>query len=343
MARETAKFLFFDVDKCGFYSGRQGAPSFGGLDDMLEDLFEWSQGLSLAETQTFTPAADGNLMPVYLLDIQRSVDGWLVVTWNEVPSTAGAVASVDRNSRVGRADVTANEIPDGGIPGFATYFYFVPSRNVFCSIRFQHANSGQPGMRSYMDAFLSMYSKYAVTAANGRAIDVKGYRQVGEGFNYEENQYEPVIPRFITSLHKVPGHWDFIRENLDDVRKVVRKTTLNLDRAEDLSTWQVALRWANLGRPEREPDKVRVVLEIASSVTQHDFDMMTAEWEARNVREVDDTGFVMKGSSEVHWLSKSSAKAELEIDVERLNFEVVDSISLLRAIEAFRGHLLGLL
>lgn len=343
MAAETAKFLFFDVEKCGFYQSRQPAPIFGGLQQMLEDLHAWSNGLSLAETQTFTPAEDSNLMPVYLLDIQPSQDGWLVVTWNEVPSTAGAVASVNRNSRVGNADVTANEFPDGGIPGFATYFYFVPSRNVFASVRFQHSNSGQPGMRSYMDAFLSMYSRYAVTEGVGREIVVKGYRQRGDGFHYEGDQYEIAHPRFVTALHTVPGHWDFIRENLDEIRKVIRKTNLHLNRQEDLSTWQTMLRCAKLSRPARTPDKVRVSFEIASPVNEDEFNAMTEEWEDRNTREVDDIGFRMKGDQEIHWLSKASAKTELQLNIDRVNSEVVTPESLLRAINVHRDHLLGLL
>ncbi|MFO7127347.1 hypothetical protein P3E14_32305, partial [Pseudomonas aeruginosa] len=65
-------------------------------------------------------------------------------------------------SQVGNTEVVLKEIPEGGIPGFATYFWFLPERNVFASIKFQHLITGQKPMQEYMESYLTLYSSHAV-------------------------------------------------------------------------------------------------------------------------------------------------------------------------------------
>ncbi|EPO6703957.1 hypothetical protein ACUDWF_003147, partial [Pseudomonas aeruginosa] len=137
MAIEKAKITFYRIDQAGFYQRGQDDPTFGSAAEMLAELHRWSQGKQLAETKTYEPAQDSDLLPVYLMGIEPAADSHLVTMWNQTPSVEGNFAAAMGNSQVGNTEVVLKEIPEGGIPGFATYFWFLPELGVFASIKFQ--------------------------------------------------------------------------------------------------------------------------------------------------------------------------------------------------------------
>ena len=67
---------------------------------------------------------------------------------------------------------------------------------------------------------------------------------------------------------------------------------------------------------------------------------MIQDWKEGTEREWDDYGFVFRGSSDIHWLSHSLARVEQELDVERDNDEVVNSMSLLNALHPVKARLM---
>lgn len=339
VANEKAKITFYRIDQSGFYRWGGEEPEFGGTAEMLNELHQWSQGKQLAETKTYEPADGSDLLPVYLMDITPGQDSWLVTMWNQTPSVDGNFAAAMGNSQVGNTEVVLKEIPEGGIPGFATYFWFLPERNVFASIKFQHLITGQKPMQEYMESYLTLYSSHAVLTEPDEGVDIElaGYRQRPDA------AIQNVSPRFRTALLKKPGDHDLLIEHADQIRKIHRKTTLHLNREPELAFWQRLLQKSLLRQPQVLPDHVRVKYELKVQLDREQVEQIIVSWIDAHDREWDDYGFQLKGEASPHWLSHSIARDEFQLDVIRDNLEVVNARSLLEAIEGRRQAILGIL
>lgn len=232
-----------------------------------------------------------------------------------------------------------NNIEAGSIPGFATYFWFIPSRQCFASIRFQHLWTGQKSLQCYMESYMSHFASHVITNDD----DNDGIEVLGYAMNPGEEP-ENLSPRFRTSLVYKPGETDLIRQSVDSIRKVIRKTTLTLAREEDLTKWQQLLMWTKLRQQPEALQKVRVQYELSTGVTLPDLDAMIDDWNEQHDRQWDDYGFCLRGESQkIRWLSHSLARAEVGLDVMRDNDEVVNLESLIAALEDKRATILRLL
>lgn len=338
---EHAKVTFYNVDACGYFKHGAKAPEFGSLTSTLQQLSAWSMGKQLVGTKTFQPEDGSDLHPAYLLDIREGDRSWLVTTWNQTPANEAGVASVRGESSVGDAEVVMNKIDQGSIPGFATYFWFIPDRNCFASVRFQHLWTGQKSLQRYIESYLELFSPHVViNAGNLDEHEVLGYTKVPNdkpvrGF---------ISPRFRTSLVEKPGDLDLIRQRVDSIRRVIRKTTLELNMQQDLAIWQKFLEWTHMKAQGARKDKVRVQYELTSRITLPELTTIITEWEENHDREWDDYGFVLQGeASKPYWLSRSLARCQVDLDITRNNDEVVNPASLLKALTDKRDQLLGLL
>ncbi|MFB9159924.1 hypothetical protein [Chromobacterium violaceum] len=337
--RETAKVTFYKIKACGFYRRGEDRPDFGSISTLLADLKEWSRGKHLVQTKVFEPQDGQDIHPAYLLDIKEQNGSWVVATWNQTPANEAGVASIKGESSVGDAEIVMNEIDPESIPGFATYFWFLPDRGIFASVRFQHLWTGQKSMQLYLDAFLASFSRHVVFGEKEDAdVVVVGYC---------ENPGEPprnLSPRFRTALEQKPGKKDIIRENATNIRKIIRKSTLQLNRHPDYAWWQTFLHKTHISEPQARPEKVRVQYEISTSVTLQDVNAIISDWDEHHEREWDDYGFTLKGQpNQPLWLSHSLAREEFELDIERNNPEVVNSESLLASLNAAKDRILRIL
>lgn len=117
---DEVRIKFFEVEKCGYYSRGATTAEFGGLADMLSDIASWVDGKSLSETATYEPSEeqDGNLLRTFCYGIQTLQNGdTLLTTWNETPTTEGAVASVQLSGQVNAAEVSTSPVRRGYVTG----------------------------------------------------------------------------------------------------------------------------------------------------------------------------------------------------------------------------------
>lgn len=339
---ETAKVTFYRIKDCGFYKRGQDTPEFGSTFELLVDLQRWSNGKRLVQTKVFEPLDGQDVHPVYLLDIKNSDDTWLVATWNQTPSNEAGVASIQGESSVGDAEVKMTEIEPGGIPGFATYFWFLPKQGLFASVRFQHLWTGQKSLQIYLESFLGQFSRFVVFGQPDAdtEINIIGFRKD------TKSPIESLLPKYRTVMAQKPGRRDLILQKAESIRKVIRKTTLKLTRTPDRDFWQRMLQMTGISPPgpETRPEKIRVQYEIATPVSSEEVKVIIADWDAHHDREWDDYGFEFKGESgKPLWLSHSLAREEFELDVKRDNPEVINSDSLLKALNSARENIMEIL
>lgn len=344
--RERAGICWYNIQKCGYFNNqRTSQAQFGNLSQVLIDLQLWGQNKQLAETQTFgavTAEGDAEQLPIYLLDIQGGQDDWLLTLWNQTPSTEGQVASVATNAVVGNADVVMNELAPNTIPGFATYFYFVPSLSAVAAVRFQHLAFGHAGMKHYMSGFVRLGTRHVcwsdVPNAEG-ALEILGYaKALGDG-------PEDLIPYFKSVVMNQPGERELLVHRARDVRKVLNKTELNNGRQPDRAFWQKLLQRAKMSDAHAATPITRVQYELPARFEPDEMRTLQARWNAESaeMEDWDDVGFVLKGESTPYWLSKSVARGALELDVDRDNLEVVSSQSLLSELKRNRAAITALI
>lgn len=340
MPKEKATVTFYNISQCGFFKFGDKAPLYGSTEELMKEVKEWSDDKALIETYLYEPKND--LLPVYLFDIKEKNSDWLITMWNQVPSNGQSVASVMGDSQVGRADVVMNAVAEGSIPGFATYFWIIPQKKIFATIRFQHLITAQKAMQEYMESFLEIASSHACIDydEDDNILNHNGF--IADQDTEDEEPNQRIHPRFRTELVRRPGKHDLIRNNAHQVSRVERNTMLKLNNAEELDWWQRLMRFTSIHIPNDKPDRMRLRYRLTTSVTEDDVNSIIEAWEDNQDKQWDDYGFVFRGSSEIHWLSKSLARDEIEIEIKRSNDEVVDADSLIDALSAMKADLIKL-
>lgn len=341
---EEVKINFYSIHKCGFYFRGKDSPDFSGVDDVLSQLQKWTKGIDLSLTKISDPSASADQLPVYLFGIQNVTDSWVMATWNEVPATESGVPSISRDSKVGAPQVRFSAIGVNDIPGYATYFWFIPSRNVVASIQFNRRLTGQTAMRDYIGRFMSSFMTYTVVsptkAPDGSPV-VIGYTNLPD-----RKPKVGLRPVFKTGAFSKPGEKRFILKNFDKIRKVVRRGQLTSLKTRDMALWQNTLRFFYLDYkvPPAMPvsQKAYVELEFRPTLPQVT-EMIVAEENNPDVSGWDDMGFILDGDPKTHWLGREAASGEFSLPIKRVNDEQVDLTFLLSSLESNRSAILKLL
>lgn len=338
---ENVKIQFYRIAKCGYYKYGENAPEFGEIGDILNQLYSWvsDNGKTLAETCTYELEDGEDIYRTFCFDIKRNqqTGDFLLVLWNETPTNEGRVVTVDGQQSVGNAEVSFTDLPDGSIPGYATYFWFVPERNVFAAIRFHHTLLvGKSNLERYLREYCAKFTSYVVVEEDDDGAEILGYSNNGDEILH-------LRPDFKSFLYKKPGQVEALRNTINSVTKVIRKNRLSPRVALHRNIWQKMLEGLGVRPEERElTADVKIKYEIPFNPTPEQFDEMVQEWEENHESKWDDIGFKLSGDNEIRWLSHSVAKSEFELDVERDNDEIVDAQSLLNTLTQNRNVILGL-
>jgi len=336
---ETCRITFYRIDRCGYYSRNATEAEFCEIEDALEELKAWAfqTGMTLGQTCTFSPDDyNENLSETYCFDlVNNNQEDYLLVTWNRVPSIGGQVASVPSLEAVGEAQVSLTELPDGSIPGYATYFWFIPSRNVFACLQFHHRMNGRRNLEKYLREFLAKATEHVVRDND----EIVGY------IKDINDTARKLYPQFNSLLHRNQAPINYIRAQRENIRKIIRKDELDLDIHRDRKWWQVMLGGLGVSKQNRTINtEVKFRFEVNHCPSQAELEDIIATWNNETLHtKWDDTGFQLEGESNIRWLSYSLARKEIELDVLRDNEEVVNSESLLEKLLEQRDSLLELI
>lgn len=340
MAKHNVVVTFHSIVRCGHYVWGKDKSALGGFDTTFEDLERWSVGKPISLTKLVPHLPDSDVLAVYLLGISRSTDSVMIATWNEVPAGEGGIASVADASVVGNEPtVFVNSVTPNSIPGYATFFWIVPSLNVLATLKLEGTLTGLTAMRGYVEMFLEMMSRFAVLGANGEVV---GYRDPGK----PTSKALALRPRFRTSEFVKKGPIDHIRKNCASIGRVIRTGRLMVNSQMDQAAYQGVLKFlrgASSSRKVTTEKKLKVELEITPSVQELD-SMIKEELSVAHVAGWEDLGFVLKGeASKVYWVSKAKARETFEMNLDISAAGVISLSSMQREIDARRHHLLSIL
>lgn len=339
---EEAKLTFYQIERCGLYEYGAAYPKLVGVSEFLNQLKTWvkKNDKPLDETCTYAIDESEDVDRTFCYDLitKDATGDFLLTTWNETPSYEGKVAAVEAKSKVGNAKVELAKLPKDSIPGYATYFWFIPSWNVYATIRFQHRLNGKNNLDKYFKEFISKFSDYVVLSEDGEAdFNVAGYS--------EEHGDKPLNlhSQFKASIIRKPGQIDYIRKQKNNIRKITRHNRLSPKVTECQEFWQKALLNLGLKKQRNLSSEVNFSYEFSFTPSNDELEEIIAEWEKSHDSKWDDIGFTLKGEQTIQWLSNSIARDQLELEIKRINKEIVDSEILLEQLTEKRDLILGLL
>lgn len=345
MRPEKASVIFYSIEQCGFFKYGDKTPVLGDLLTFLDNLKAWSNGRSLAQTATYRVRDGEDLAPSYLFDIQKGKDGsFLLTIWNESDALNGLSASVDPNSSVGSVSVDEKKTKKGNITGYATYFWFLPSLSLYACIKFSGSITGNDVMQNYMESFIDPWSDF-VTVDIDENGDAHCIYQDGAG-----NVYDRLHGRFRARMLRKEGDGNFIIKNHQDIRKVVRRTSLHMKNAVQKGLMDKLI--DGMQRAKKVPirhlpnNTINVNYEMPIEFSRKEIEELVDAWEKDNSHsrsEWDDYGFKMTGDDKVHWLSRENVRLKVDVNVSRSFPSVVDGLSLITELEKKYSSIKGYL
>lgn len=338
----TIKVAIYDVLRCGYYKrGAWAAPHFGTISSVLSELKHWVSGQLMRNTQTFTPAEDEDVLPVYCFDIETSPNSTdvLLTTWNAVPMAQGGVAAASGDATVGDVDVTVSSVDDGHIAGFPTYFLFMPDEGVVLTIRPEgQSHNGHKGMLRYLQSFMTYCSPCAVVDQEIEDLDAQVIGYQGP----DDDEAQQLQPIFSSRLKRVPGKVEFLRGQRERIRKLIRRDTLQTVVQADRDLIGKLLVNVGLVSATLPNNRVKLGYDIDFSPTESELESIITAADA-DYTDNCDVGFVLRGEQETMWLSHSFLKEEFEVPVHPGVADVLPAAALLAALSNRRTHIVAML
>ena len=305
-----ARIRFYKINQCGYYEEREHR--FGSIFEILDNLQGWIQGKVLNETQTYGVDPDDNentILSTYCYSLVRRNRDFLLTTWNENSDVDGKIASVNVLGLTGEACVETTEPSAGFIPGYPSFFWFLPDRGMFATVQFKTRLNGKKNLDRYLRNFLSKYSKFVVHRVTGDAYQILGY-------GTEEIYSKRYIPQFVSNVYRQPGQTAYILNNRAAIRKIIKRDKLEYQRPEKRELWQSLFNFI-LGKDlgENCTTENKINLEIDYRPSQEELEDMIETWtQDYSPLSFSDVGFKME-NEQIYWLKQSSASDMFDLDV----------------------------
>ncbi len=339
---EEVKINFYRVHKCGYYHRGQNTPEFGSLYEILSELNTWAYDGTkpLAETCTYELDEEGSNLHTYCFDIKLLGNKDVILTtWNETETLDGGMASVNGADPAGNANVNTTSVPLGHIPGYPTYFWFIPEKDVFATLRFNQRANGHRGLKLLLSEFTAKFTSYVVydESHDNEEEAILGYKK------QSNSDVLSLSPYFKSYPAKLPGQLDFLRENRIRITKIIRKNVLMPHNQDDRTLWQKFCGNLGLTISPQLSGELKMKVELPFTPEENELNQIISEWESENGSSWNNVGFELRGEDDIKWLSHSLVKSTVELEVVRDANGVISAESIANAILTHRVQLLRLL
>ena len=313
------RIRFYKIQQCGYYE--KDAFCFGSLPEILENLKEWIKDKTLSETQTYSVDPENNesdVLSTYCYSVTKKENDFLLITWNENADVDGKMASINILGKTGEASVETAEPSDGFMPGYPSFFWFIPKQNIFATIQFNTRLNGKKNLDHYLKCFLERQAKYVVYQEEDGNYNIVGYGNKGD---YSQNR----CPRFSSVLYREGGKIDYIRKNREAIRKFIKKDKLIHERAEHTESFQMIFDFF-MGKGKRPTctTENKLNIEIDYKPTEEELENIITKWKHDSeLYPSSDVGFWITGHTQPFWLRQSLASDTFDLNVHFLHENVL--------------------
>lgn len=327
---------YYDLSECGFYERGTGDHLFGSCESALKELRDWAQGKDVSMTELAgSSRVRRDVLPVYVFGLEAVGNDWILATWNTIPYNGGKVSSLAKNSLVGAAPaVHDNPIVPDTIAGFPTYFWFLPERNVFASLRFDMPITAVKPMLGYLRQFLRTESGYVVRDEN----EIVGYRDIGA-----RGDYRKAVVKVTGFPRGRAAEIDRLKRDRERITTVIRDSTLQQNVVKDRHWFQ---RLSQIVRDSQQSStltresKVHIALRYTPTLQELN-EMIATEQRAERASTYDDLGFKISGYDDIVWINGIRAKKKVSVNLNVPENNVVPLVDIKRLVRSRREEFLG--
>ncbi|EJO2021566.1 hypothetical protein RQY88_004272 [Vibrio vulnificus] len=348
---ERASIRFYDVKQCGLYKPRARHSTLGSFNEILNNICNWANepGRLVLNTCSYEVGEDFDqeFLETYLVsaNMHRETGDYLFCFWNRTHATGDSVYALDANAQltnVSEQTFHQGRLPESSIPGYATYFWFVPSKSVMATITFGNPRSGMNAFSYWLENFFRTESRYATFDDNDQFTGYHG----ADGTIYNDLE-----PRFIKQLYRNPSKRQLILSNCQHIRGIIRRINLERGQVADKGLFDSLKNRVGIStETEIHDHDVSLKYEFTYTPTESEVQEMFSTYETSASRSNwEDVGFLFPdnngfGAQKVEWLSKSFAKIKIVVDIDWvLVGQLVKGDALLQTLNTQRGGLLNLL
>lgn len=331
-----AKVKFFDIKKCGFYLRGSDQTHFSNLNDILQKLSLWAgDGREFVNTTTYEADPDNDLRNTYFCNWHlNQVNGdSILILWNEVPNDNGVIYGMNPMDMPGSTSMLTTGFGNTpAIPGFPSYFWFVPERNVFATLRFTHSIQGKKNLDHYMNGYLANKSPYRVV---NEAQVITGYSATG----LHTPQSDRTTSKFYALGRKQEELEAELLTNLNKIRKIIKKETLQYTVEDDRRTLERVFAGL-LGNSPTFNHARTITHELQFEPSEQQLRQIISSYSEMNTSSnIRNVGFVYNDGRRI-MLNGASVSFSAQINATREENQILTPQSLLTAITSQRQDLL---
>lgn len=333
-----ATLTFYTISEFGYFKRNDPTPLISDIPSILEQIKTW--GDTLGQIQ-YTRQNGIDKRGCYLVEAKKlaSTNNFLLVLWNESHNLAGNVPSIFLTSLKGDPLLAENTVEEGSVPGFPTYFLFMPDSKKIASIRFEGDSTCMPNLSIYMQGFMRTFAKHAVKVKTDEGISIAGYR-----IN-PEDQKEPtkkLRPRVKIKLVPKPSDAAAVLADRGKIRAVIRQEVLSTKTDTERTRLSKILDWFRNDAPgsSMATQSTKTIVEIDYTPTEQELVQLIAQFQKEEIEDFD-LGFKISGESRTRWLGKGSLQEHFELDVEHKK-GIVTMASLARELNKVRTQVIAL-
>jgi hypothetical protein len=348
----NAKLTVYTIEMCGYYAHGGNSPDFGDADQCLTAIHEWvhQKKPKVKATRTFNKHENGEYLPTYCFDIAgTSGSDWLLTSWNETPSDDGVVGAVGAAVQAGTGTITTRSFAQGDIIGYGTHFWFLPNESRLVTVQFDSQPlNGHQGLNRYMNGYLERFSPHVRFDPNKMHDDVLVREIVGYAPDATTDEANDKLhPRYRSKLLRRDAELDYIRNNHQKIKKVIRKGRPSGGGQATKSLLDRALTFVGAPTNQRTLPDTSFIFEIPYRPSRSDVDAIINQWQQEadgdGHETWDDVGFDFRGETKRRWLSSSTLKldADLPKNLRDGPGSVASADALLKELARFRSQVIA--
>lgn len=331
-----AKIKYFDIKRCGYYQRGNEPSALGNLNDTLSKLNSWAtDGRAFANTTCYQPDPDNDLLNTYFCGWSQNptTKDSLLILWNQVANDNGVIYGMNPTVPPGGTSMLATDFgTTPAIPGAPSYIWFVPSKNVFATIRFTHSVQGKGNLDHYLNGFLQNKSPYRVLDDDEKVI---GYSATGTKTQISAKLH----PKFEAYGRKQEELEAELLTNILNITKIIKRETLLYTVEDDRNVFERVFSKLLQNTPTFNQTRT-ISHELQFSPTEAELKQIIKNFgELGNDTFIKNAGFVYKDGRTIMLTGANVAFAH-QFAITREENQLIPAQSLLAAITAQRTDLL---
>ena len=268
MKSEKFKLTAFDIDSIGYFKKKKNADTGsyelehykGDINTTLVSLSKWvnSEEMIVANTLTIKPNSEteSTVKNVYCYSLIEYMGNYLLTTWNETENTDNKITTLRIDQKVGDAQSGSTSFKKEEKPGFPSYTWFLPDRNMFVTINRSGGASSVKPMCNYIKNFLK-YCNPDMVRKIPQNLFTNEYNII-----YDNDPTLKLQIIFNYSNRKRKNLLKYVIDNIDKIKRVHSSNTLIRTVKTDEDIFEMILKWLGLGSPkDKSPVKCSFSIE----------------------------------------------------------------------------------